>query len=497
MSSIPLPALSIHAPEQQDPLSQYAKIAQLRGMQQQQQLGQQQLIGAQQENQQRAVALQDQQAMTKAMQDWDGKDMNALAPLALKHGASSTAVMGLRKQALGIQEQYSKIAEQDATTGTKNLETLKGTNDLILGRINGVLDSPDAELPQNLTAAAQELATQKGPNGQPLLDPQHAQMAAQIAQSGDPKQIRQALGTFAKGYMSQSQEMQKAKDDADLAAKNAQLPGQSAESQQKQAVLAGTNAQGLTADQQMTLRQGQQRIQGEAAGRAETARHNKASEGSLTPEALTMAADQYAESGVMPALGRTAGMRSQIMNEAARTHPTLDVATNAAAFKANQASLAGLQKNYDSVHAFESTANKNLDLFLEQAGKVVDSGSPWINRPLRTISKGMLGSADQVAYETARQVAVNEIAKVTSSPGLSGQLTDSARNEISSFNPNDATLQQTYRVAKVLRQEMQNRDDSYQEQIADIRKRIGGASPAPAAGNVINYKIVNGQLVKQ
>ena len=186
-------------------------------------------------------------------------------------------------------------------------------------------------------------------------------------------------------------------------------------------------------DQQAQLKQGAQRIAGEAAGRKETARHNMMSEAQLTPDALDMAAQQFASTGQMPNVGRGGAVRSQIMNAASAKYPAIDLASNAAAYKANQQSLQGLQKNLDSVTAFESTANKNLDLFLTQAQKIVDTGSPILNKPLRVLSSQVLGSEDQAAVNAARQVAVNEIAKVTSNPGLSGQLSNEARKEVSAL----------------------------------------------------------------
>jgi hypothetical protein len=159
--------------------------------------------------------------------------------------------------------------------------------------------------------------------------------------------------------------------------------------------------------------------------------------------------------------------------DAAAAKGPIDLASEASAYKANQSSLTGLVKNRDAVTAFESTAGKNLDLLLGQAGKIVDSGSPWINQPLRSVDQKGLGSEDLAAYNAARQVAINEVAKVTSNPALSGNLTDSARHEVEAFIPADATLAQTYRVAKILKQDMANRHQSYNDQIADISSRIG------------------------
>ena len=200
----------------------------------------------------------------------------------------------------------------------------------------------------------------------------------------------------------------------------------------------------------------------------------------LTPEGLDLVAEQFYRTGQMTALGMgAAGMRAQIINRAGQLHPGADLSSNATAFAANKASLVGLQKNRDAVVAFENTANKNLDLFLSQAGKIVDSGSPWINSPLRTVDQKLLGNDELPAYNAARQVAINEIAKVTSNPGLTGQLSDAGRKEVADFNPQNATLQQTYNVAKILRQDMANRHQAYDDTIAAIKQRIGQGPSTP------------------
>jgi hypothetical protein len=196
----------------------------------------------------------------------------------------------------------------------------------------------------------------------------------------------------------------------------------------------------------------------------------------MTPEAFDQQAEKYNSTGVMPQMGRgPSGIALQraIMNRSGELHPGATLAANSAEFKSNQASLSKLQPQLDAVTAFENTANKNLDLFTTLAKKAIDTGIPLANLPIRMAAVG-LGSEDQAALNAARQVAINEVAKVTSNPGLSGQLSDSARHEIEAFNPASATYGQTMRIAQVLKQDMANRHQSYVEQIGDIQKRLGG-----------------------
>lgn len=223
-------------PTPADPLEQFQRLAQLRNAPLETQALQQQVQAGKLANAQALQQQTDQKAMTQSMQQWDGKSIDDLAPLVLKNGGSATAVMGLKQKSLEMRKQFSDIAAADATTGSKNLETAKNKNDMISGSLATVLQAPDEQLPQAIAQTAQELA-QKG-----LIDPQHAQHAMQIAQSGmPPDQIRKQLDLFRKGYMAESQLM-------DEASKTATITKDNAQASQATAAAAKDNAemQGLT-----------------------------------------------------------------------------------------------------------------------------------------------------------------------------------------------------------------------------------------------------------
>jgi len=210
-------------------------------------------------------------------------------------------------------------------------------------------------------------------------------------------------------------------------------------------------------------------------------------ETNLTPEALSKMAEMFATTGTMPTLGMgkaAAAMRSKIINQAAKDYPNVQFATNQAAFQANKASLNSLQKNYDAVTAFEETAGKNLNTFLQTAGKIVDTGVPWLNKPLRALDMKLLGSSDQAAANAARTTALTEIAKVLNSANATGVLSDSARREVEQLIGGDATMKQVVAAANILKQDMGNRKQSYQEQIKAINNRISGKQEEAPIGTI-------------
>lgn len=200
MSSPPLAALSIRPPE--NPLDQYAKALSVKSMIGGEQLQQQQLEGAKLQNQETQTAIQDRNALTKSMTEWDGKDFEALPAIVLKNGGTANAVFGVRKQLLDQKQAMSKIAADDATTQSKNLETLKGKHDQIAGGLESLVD-PQAVSDEKLHQEATRAVNSFMADG--TMDAAHGQqLQAQIEQTKDPTQLRTLIDHYAKVHMGAS-----------------------------------------------------------------------------------------------------------------------------------------------------------------------------------------------------------------------------------------------------------------------------------------------------
>ncbi len=197
---------------------------------------------------------------------------------------------------------------------------------------------------------------------------------------------------------------------------------------------------------------------------------------SLTPDAVKMTAKQFAMTGQLPPMGMGkagAAVRTTIINAAADEYKNLDLPSQIAAYKANQKSLSNVTGTLDTLTAFENTAGKNLKQFVDLAGKIPDTGVPWLNMPVRLISDKMLGSPDMKAAKAAGDVALREIARVTNDPKLSGVLSDDARKSVADLaSSKDATLPQILAVAKVLQNDMANVHSSMSDQKSAIEDRI-------------------------
>jgi hypothetical protein len=192
MSSIPLPALSIHPPQQENPAEQLGKMVQMKSMLQNQQMKQGEIQLQQQQ-------IKDQQAMTTAMKNWDGKDYDALSKSVLQNGGSANAATQIQQHGLTIKKTVSDIAAQDATAGSKNLETFIGKQKALGDGLMEGADPkvvPDEQLHQWALGKIQTFA-QGG-----ILDQQTAQGLSQKVQSiQDPAQLRTLVEQAAKSSM--------------------------------------------------------------------------------------------------------------------------------------------------------------------------------------------------------------------------------------------------------------------------------------------------------
>jgi hypothetical protein len=190
--------------------------------------------------------------------------------------------------------------------------------------------------------------------------------------------------------------------------------------------------------------------------------------------ALDQQAENYFKTGVLPAgFSRSPGTTAAIIQRATALHPDGDLASSKATFSADTNSLKSLQKQFDGMTAFEGTALKNLDLYAQTAAKIPDLGAKFANVPLRMITGGMIGTDNMAALNAARQTASSEVAKVLSSATGSGVLSDTQKKEAQDIVDGNLPFSATMKVVNTLKQDMANRHQSYQTDIDTIRGRLG------------------------
>lgn len=154
----------------------------------------------QQENQQRQIQLNDTQAMSQAMRQWDGKNLDDLPELIVKAGGSANAVMGLRNTIL---DQKTKAANLTSD----QIKNLNETNDIIDGHLEAVKGAKPEDKQSAYESALQDLQ-QKG-----LIQP--GQMPAQYP--GDDQ-----IALIEKAHMGQKAILSQAQSQSQTAKNQAQ-----------------------------------------------------------------------------------------------------------------------------------------------------------------------------------------------------------------------------------------------------------------------------------
>jgi len=223
----------------------------------------------------------------------------------------------------------------------------------------------------------------------------------------------------------------------------------------------------------------------------------------LTPEGLDAAARQYTQTGTLPPMGmskRSVGVRSQIINRAAELAKQggqpLDVPSNAAAYKANQAALTDITKRSTATEAAARTATDNLELALTQSGKVARTGSKFANRYLQW-AQGQLSPAEGLTqFETYVYTAAREYAKVTSGGAASSQgLTDSAAREAEKLL-NTAQSPRAFAAAvRAMKDDMANVQKNYRGQMQQLQGQIRGGNTAPTKAGEGGWVDVGGGIL--
>lgn len=475
MATIPLPALDLKTPQEPGPLDNVSKLMALRSMMTNQQSQQQELQIRQQQ-------VKDQQATTAAMKSWDGKDPAKLAQLVLDNDGSANAATGVQQHFLQVKDTASQIAQRDSQTGETNLKTVIEKHNQYLGAINAAEQVPDDQLHQHLADVLHQLI----PDGADPQSLQFKQQAMQLLQSNAPpdqvrKQLdltKQSLQGSKEQFVQAQSEAATKKDAAQTGEANAAAdqkrmesawyqshggaPGVSAEVQQQAAWLARPENKGKDAADYKAW----------AAKQAPLATFNLQS-GLLTDQAKDMAAENYFQTGQLPAGARSPAMISQIIDRAAQLHPGGNLAGNKAAYDANKKSYSDVTDTLTKLSAFESAGLKNLKQFTDLADKLPDTGIPWANTPVRLLNNKLVGDEWMPAVEAARTVALREIARVTNDPKLSGVLTDSARQEVEGLSPQNATMNQIKHVVDVLKNDMTNVHQGLSQQKQDLGRKLG------------------------
>lgn len=211
-------------------------------------------------------------------------------------------------------------------------------------------------------------------------------------------------------------------------------------------------------------------------------------------DALDLAANQLLIDGKMPAgFGRNQANVGAIYKRAAELAKEKGQTGEAAMFnaksiKSDQNSLSNLTKQSDMISAFESTAKKNLDMLVEQSGKVSRTSFPIVNKALMS-GRMAVGDPEAAKLMAIVKPFVDEYAKILSGQTGAAGASDTARREAAGIIAGYMSHEQIKELAPFIRQELSNRTSSLDEQRELIKARMkGGGESKPhkaAEGNTV------------
>jgi hypothetical protein len=184
-----------------------------------------------------------------------------------------------------------------------------------------------------------------------------------------------------------------------------------------------------------------------------------------------------------PGLARTKegeALLKDIMKGVADTATPGGLLTAEASQKADRTSLTNITKMTDSAVSFERTARMNFDNALRLAPKGVPTDlGPWINKWVQD-GQTALGNKHVPAYVAALLTGANEYAKIMNgSTGSQGSTVDSRREAAAMFKSAYNVDGIRNVLESVAYPDMENRKQSLDDQLNEIRGRIGGQGQQP------------------
>jgi len=341
LASISLPALNVRTPEQPDLLQQYSRLAQLRNMQQQSQIQQQEaplrieaLRQGVQQNQlqidQQQQAQRDQQAYRTITADPKnkGKTFGEIADILSQSGsASPQLVQQLKKFDLDQRTGFANLDE-------KALTNLKAGHAATQELYNNVMNLPDSQLLADWPQIARQYDAIPGNQKLPL-DPNQPLTKEQLKHA-------EPFIAMQNAYLDEELERREKAAKANLAASQAEAGGTTDEARFAQDYLKANGLENIPANRQRAFDEYTKKTRIEPAA--------------VRSEVYMQMPQAVYDPGTGQNVYTT--RRGAIGKEAPSSADALAARANV---QADAASLKKMQTNFDNVTAFENTAGKNLE----------------------------------------------------------------------------------------------------------------------------------------
>ncbi len=202
----------------------------------------------------------------------------------------------------------------------------------------------------------------------------------------------------------------------------------------------------------------------------------------LSKDALDMAADRFLPDGTLPP-GINKANRDAIMNRAATVAKDKGINPDRVAqleVTANKQALGQLSKTETMVGAFEKNFVKNVKIVENLNAKKDSTGVPLLQRWINAGKKAVSGDPDLAALNIAIKAVQNEYGKIVSGSMGNTAVAVSEIKRMEDLLNSAQTPQDVQAVLNTMKAETQNRMAGFKEQRAELTQSMRSSTTAPA-----------------
>jgi hypothetical protein len=134
--------------------------------------------------------------------------------------------------------------------------------------------------------------------------------------------------------------------------------------------------------------------------------------------------------------------------------------------------LLQLEKMRNAVQSYEGMLDLNIDILKDLSKKVDRTDSPYANRPIIWLKNNAAGDADVAEYLFQVNTVATEIARILYNPNLTGQLTDTARQELEGVVSGNMNPKQLEQVLNRAQADARNRGSMLDKQVNKVIKEV-------------------------
>lgn len=409
------------------------------------------------------------------------------SPQDATKAAEKLTEAGLPDQAMQFMKAVQGLQESKGNLTLQQYQLMSAKNDIIGSAVASLVGQYDQMIQSGATPALanavmqpkyqqaiQQLSQAKLPDGSPALGPQDLQQIQQNPQF-NPQFLRTIADRSKQGAAALQAQMKFHADErADkIAGIRADAEKRMEEDERRKIKLA-----------EETLRENREKDKARDAGIPEPL-----GQGALDTAARIVMADpsrmkDYTSmSAKDPRKNQINNYIDKVMKESGMKYQ--DLTRLRQNWRSENKSIDKLQSQLHGIEAFEGLARANGERVLELIDMVDDTGVPLIEG-FRRSAKRKVGGVDESELASVLSTFQNETARVlTSSPNMTGVVTDSARKDLQAVAPQSMTAAQAKRIINRLFTEMDVRRDQLVSEIEKAEKQSVSFKPQSAVEGLV------------